>query len=1282
MNLTKISSKWCDDTQFNFVVESSMSNRLSTKSTVTDGLLPTTGVASETNGRNTLLGRGTPASGNNVSGRFSVRTCHSCGHQNGGNAKFCLNCGQALGVSCPTCGYAVPDNSRFCGQCGTRLSAEGAPTHTPKQARGMQQAGLPPGMPPALASKLNRAAVKTKRERREVTVLFLDVKNFTSTSLQLDQEDLYLFIDEALSLLVEVVHKYGGTIDKFTGDGLMALFGVPTSHENDPERAIRAALEMQAVLHPLRARLKQQFNIDFQTRIGINTGAVIAGNVGNDFHMEYTVIGNTVNLASRLETAAAPGTILVSADTFQRTSPLFKFEELSPIVARGFPEPIQAYRPLHLLRKPGRVRGIPGLQSPMIGRDQTLLQLQQVVEESTRRRRRQVVLVSGEAGVGKSRLIAEFQKSLPRSDIRIYQGNCQGYAQTTPYWVVADLLRDIIKFPEMASSKHHRTILQAYLEQIGLVNDDLLPYLSIVLGLESADIETESRLRLLDAEMLQHQTHAALRQLLLAEARIRPTILIFEDLHWVDPASRDFLEYLIKTTDKTSLLLLLVSRQQECETIVKPLINAAEATPEDYTHFQLRELLADEIQQLINNLLGQTPVLAQSLQKSIIERSNGNPFFVEEIVRMLIDQDGLVRETDRELWQITENADGLIATVPGTVQDLILARFDRLPESVKHTLQRASVLGAAFSVDLLQMLNNVSPATLKTHLNELKERQFLVSRTNLSRMNYAFQHALVQEAVYSTLLKRDRRKLHLQVARAIETGSGWTEEEKTEALAYHYSRSTETTRAIPHLLAAADLAARRCANEPAAAHYRQALKLLPESPENCDSSKDFFTIHVGLGRSLKFLGQYSEANNILTKTLEVLWNSELAAESETLWPILVEVLRLLADIREREGNYEASLAYLEAGLQVLGSEAPRVHPDLWRSLIDRMAWVRFRQGRLDEAYVLASSAISTKHLTDSSDPLKLASLLTTMASVSWQRGDLHLATSFAKRSLKLYENVGYTWGIAKTLNNLGIFADIGGDWAKAADYYDRAYHLFQNMGDLQFQSITLDNMGTLAMAMGKHQLARKQLENSRSIVQQLGDTWGITGCEVNLAHLALIEERFSDSARHAEMALTLSDNIGSTENQIQARWIMALIRAEAGELEKGLEMAREALDRTRQTGLAEKESECLRALGMLHRRGGHPTEAERSLQQSAELALSQTDPYRHGLALLELGRLYQSLARTDHINRANWRSKAEAALSKASQQFSNLGAAHDLSLTQRALSENNALPVDGATNDQ
>ena len=238
------------------------------------------------------------------------------------------------------------------------------------------------------------------------------------------------------------------------------------------------------------------------------------------------------------------------------------------------------------------------------------------------------------------------------------------------------------------------------------------------------------------------------------------------------------------------------------------------------------------------------------------------------------------------------------------------------------------------------------------------------------------------------------------------------------------------------------------------------------------------------------------------------------------------------------------------------------------------------------------------------------------------------------------------------------------------------------MGDLQSQSITLDNMGTLAMTMGKHQIARKQLENSRTIVQQLGDSWGIAGCEVNLAHLALIEERFSDSARHAETALTLSDNIGSTENQIQARWILALIRAEAGELEKGLEMAEEALDKTRQTGLAEKESECLRALGILHRRGGHPTEAERRLQQSAELALSQADPYRHGLALLELGRLYQSLARTDHIKRASWRSKAEAALSDASQQFSSLGAAHDLSLTQRVLNENNALPVDGATNDQ
>jgi class 3 adenylate cyclase len=294
--------------------------------------------------------------------------------------------------------------------------------------------------------------VKSAGERREVTVLFLDVTNFTAASHQLDGEDVYLFIDEAMSLLVEVIHKYEGTVDKFTGDGLMALFGVPAAHENDPERAVRAALEMQSVLEPLQKRIRQGYGFDFQARIGLNTGTAIAGNLGNDFHQEYTVIGDTVNLASRLEVAAEPGTILISEATYQRTGPLFEFRTLPPFTVKGMPDPIRAYRPLKLLEKAGRVRGVAGLQVPMVGRTQDLSRLQQALEQVRQDGQRRMAVISGEAGLGKSRLSSEFQRSLAQSESQVYQGSCLDYARATPLSVVIDLLRNMLQLSGAASN--------------------------------------------------------------------------------------------------------------------------------------------------------------------------------------------------------------------------------------------------------------------------------------------------------------------------------------------------------------------------------------------------------------------------------------------------------------------------------------------------------------------------------------------------------------------------------------------------------------------------------------------------------------------------------------------------------------------------------------------------------------------------------------------------------------------------------------------------------------
>jgi class 3 adenylate cyclase len=865
---------------------------------------------------------------------IEARICTTCGHQNPMGVEVCLNCAAALGTDCPVCGQGVPAGSKFCVQCGASLPERELAAASLQRSEEVRQ-NLQALMPTALARKISAASSEILGERRDVTVLFVNVTNCTATVFEVDDEDSFQFIDEALRLLVDVVYRYEGSIDKFTGDGLVALFGAPVAHENDPERAIRAALEMQAVIQLWQTRTSQLHDADFQMRIGINTGQVIAGKVGNDLHMDYTVIGETVNLAYHLELVAEPGTILVSPETYQRARSLFEFKALPPLTIDWLPQPIQAFHPLHLQQTSGLESGVSGMQASLIGRANELARLQNAMSEVQAGGQSRVAMVTGEAGVGKSRLVAEFRRWLHTSDVRLYRGSSLTYARSAPLWLAADLLRDIVQLSETDQGDRQRETLRAYLAALDLAGSDILPYLAHVLGLAVAEPQLEARVRDLAPAMLQRQTHAALRQLVVAEARPGPLVLIFEDLHWTDPASRDFLEYLIQTTGDIPILIVLVSREVEGENVLAPLRAAAERDLERLVNVQLGALSAAEGELLAGQLIPQTTAAAWSLKQQIVSRADGNPLYIEEIIRTLIDQGGLIRAQADGAWQVTAQANELLRTVPGTIKGLILARFDRLPENMRCSLQKAAVFGTAFSVDLLQQIAETGPGSLTGQLEHLQTRQFLTQALFRSAPGYRFQHPLIQETIYDTLLKRDRRKLHGQAAEAIEQSSSWLSDERAEVLAYHYTESTDPVKAIPYLIAAADTASERCAYETAIAHYRQALTLLPDQPT--DDSDEYFQVRLGLGRALKFVGEFSAAGQIVSEALHHLWGWSQAAEPDRLLPILIESLRQLADIRQREGFFDQALTYLEAGLHLLGEKAAYEAAELWRALLDRMS---------------------------------------------------------------------------------------------------------------------------------------------------------------------------------------------------------------------------------------------------------------------------------------------------------------------------------------------------------
>jgi tetratricopeptide (TPR) repeat protein len=561
------------------------------------------------------------------------------------------------------------------------------------------------------------------------------------------------------------------------------------------------------------------------------------------------------------------------------------------------------------------------------------------------------------------------------------------------------------------------------------------------------------------------------------------------------------------------------------------------------------------------------------------------------------------------------------------------------------------------------MLNRARSDTIALELSELEARQFLTAEPFGPAGGYAFRHALIQDAVYGTLLKRDRQQLHGEIAEVIEASAFWAPDEQTEVLAYHYVESTNPAKAIPLLVAAAENAAGRYANETALQHYRRTLALMREYP--ADYHETLFRVRIGFGQALKFVGQSTEAGQVLEETLQRL---QIAMMAPDKWvAITVDVLGELADVRLREGALDTAITHLEAGLNVLGTNGMQTRPELWRSLINRLAFVRLRQGELEKASALASAATADLDVEHVSDPITIASLFGTLGGILCEQGDLAGAIPYVGRSLELYKRLGYSWGMANAYTNLGILYYAQGNWLEAVESFERSHALRREIGYLPGQALNLTNLGLLRMAMGNHAQAQQDLEASLGISRRLGDDYGIVRAKIGLGHLAVIQANFEAAASHMDVACGLLSAAGEDE-AIQIRWLLALIRAETGDPQQGLEYATHALQMARAAGLSEQESECLRVLGHIHSAAGAYAEAETHLRDSIDLCRQRNDPYQQGLALLELGRLYQRQIETDKRGDKDWGTLAHTALNGAVKLFKSLGANYDQGLAQEVLS--------------
>jgi class 3 adenylate cyclase len=684
----------------------------------------------------------------------AVKPCPTCGTANEDEARFCVSCGSSLVPACPVCGAAVPAGARFCPACGSELEPE---------------------------------AVPAGQERRLVTILFTDVTGSTALGERLDPERLQEVMATYFGAMREEIEAEGGTVEKFIGDAVMAAFGVPTAHEDDPARALRAALRMRARLERVNHELRKHFGVELRIRTGVNTGEVLAAT--NPQPGEAMATGDAVNVAARLEQAAEPGQIVVAQRT-ARAARGFRFRELQTAELRGKAEPVSIV--LLLGEAPGAAeRGVPGLQAPMVGREQELELLRTVYRVVSEERRPNLVTIFGEPGVGKSRLTHEFTRWVGDADppALVLRGRCLPYGESVTYWPLAEILKGYAGIYDSDPTDVVLEKIRSAAERVITrdVHDDparAIAALRWTLGIEDPDRPASQ----IDPRRARDEAHVAWRSLLSALAGEQPLVVVVEDIHWADAVLLDLLDFL-------------------AERIVGPVVLLCPARPELTEHrpgwgggrrnvstISLQPLSDTDAQRLIGLLLTVEELPAEVRQR-ILDRAGGNPFFLEEIVRHLIDEGLITRDGGR--WRAVPGIEDI--AIPDTVQGVLAARIDLLEPADKRTLQRAAVVGRVFWPGPVRRLLNGDHSSLEDVFARLENRDLILSRLGSSlagEPEFIFKHVLTRDVAYETLPRRDRPAAHATVAAWIEETAGDRREEFVDLLAHHYAEADRSAREL------------------------------------------------------------------------------------------------------------------------------------------------------------------------------------------------------------------------------------------------------------------------------------------------------------------------------------------------------------------------------------------------------------------------------------------------------------------------------------------------------
>ncbi len=944
-------------------------------------------------------------------------------------------------------------------------------------------------------------------ERRLITLLFADLSGFTALSAKLDPEDVREVANVCFSFLNTAITARGGTVHKYEGDLVIALFGYPAAHEDDPERAIQASLEMFDLLDSinravtLRLKLKTHLGL----HIGISCGTVVVGEVGTPEKREHTVMGDTVNLASRLKDAAQRGEILVSEPVYRSTRYRFYYTEEEPVSAKGMEHPVRVFRPGGEKQTPDPKRGIPGLVSPLVGRDRELGLLQGLVWQLAEGKG-SATFVLGDAGLGKSRLLEELRKSLPglAPTVTWLEGRCLSHGETLAYWPFLQMLREAFGIADQDSldavkGKLSGKVRDLFPESWG----EILPFLGYLFAVRFSE-EIDERGKYLDPQGLKVQIFLSVRKTFAALARERPLLLVVEDYHWIDAVSLEFLEYLLDAPERLPLACLCLSRVEKDKAGHRTRERLKKKLARDYSEIPLKPLDAGEGNQLFQNLL-QIPGIPKGFKDRILARAEGNPFFLEEILRSLIDAGTLVFSGG--VWDLAKGGTSL--EVPATVQAVIASRLDRLEPEVREVLQTAAVIGRSFQVPLLEHLWGRDPMLAMLYLADLEEHGFIREAKRDPEWEFAFCHPLLHEVAYSSLLKTARRRLHCRTGEAIEALYPDRLEDFCELVASQYAEGDDPEKAVEWLRKAGQKAAARYANDEAIACYRRAAALLEGELDGRDG--DICAVHEELGGIYALKGDYESA---IGSYLDM----ERHAQDEVL---RARAGRKVAYARQNQGRYDEALGILEEVIGALNGDSPEARLERAELYICRggVHWVK---GEMDRALEEGRKGLEIALALPEEDPKVKAiraSGYNRLGATYFDRGDNARAIECYEKSIALMRERGDKGGVARVSGNLAIAYHVQGELAKALEIYQTGLAIMEEIGDKSSYGAGLNNVGNVHYALGDYDRAEELFERALLLAGEIGNQRSIGIAQGNLG--TVYEARGQDEKAVQEYRLCL-----------------------------------------------------------------------------------------------------------------------------------------------------------------